>query len=94
MENRNNRVMTEQEYRKKIDKIRKDREIQEKLNQVAEVDLRKKVLPRLNNPPQPRPVARYVRTQPQPRLRGLLAPEPTQNGFMSLLTTTPSGSKG
>ena len=91
MENRNNRVMTEQEYRKKIDKIRKDREIQEKLNQVAEVDLRKKVLSRLNNPPQPRPVARYV--QPQPT-RGLLAPEPTPKGFMGLLATTQKGSKG
>ena len=94
MENRNNRVMTESEYRKQIDKIRKDRDIQETLDQVADAHFRKKELPRLNNPPQPRPVARYVRTQPQPRLRGLLAPEPTQNGFMSLLTTSPKGSKG
>ena len=90
MEKRNTRVMTETEYRSRIQKIRKDREMQEKLNQVAEADLRKKVLPRLNNPPQPRPAVRYV--QPQPILRGLLAPEPMPKGFMGLLAT--SGSKG
>ena len=90
MEKRNTRVMTETEYRSRIQKIRKDREMQEKLNQVAEADLRKKVLPRLNNPPQPRPAVRYV--QPQPPLRGLLAPEPNPKGFMGLLAT--SGSKG
>ena len=90
MEKRNTRVMTETEYRSRIQKIRKDREMQEKLNQVAEADLRKKVLPRLNNPPQPRPAVRYV--QPQPPLRGLLAPEPMPKGFMGLLAT--SGSKG
>ena len=92
MEKRNTRVMTETEYRSRIQKIRKDREIQEKLDQVAEAHLRKKVVPRRKNPPHPRPAVRYV--QPQPPLRGLLAPEPTQTGFMSLLATTPKGSKG
>ena len=90
MEKRNTRPMTEAEYRKQIGKIRKAREIQEKLNQVAEADLRKKVVPRLKNPPQPRPAVRYA--QPQPPLRGLLAPEPMPKGFMGLLAT--SGSKG
>ena len=90
MEKRNTRVMTETEYRSRIQKIRKDREMQEKLNQVAEADLRKKVVPRRKNPPQPRPAVRYV--QPQPPLRGLLAPEPMPKGFMGLLAT--SGSKG
>ena len=92
MENRNNRVMTESEYRKQIDKIRKDRDIQETLDQVADAHFRKKVVPLRKNPPQPQPAIRYV--QPQPRLRGLLAPEPTQTGFMSLLTTSPKESKG
>ena len=89
MEKRNTRGMTETEYRNQIRKIRKDREIQEKLDQVAEAHLRKKVVPRRKNPPQPRPAVRYV--QPQP-IRGLLAPEPMPKGFMGLLAT--SGSKG
>ena len=90
MEKRNTRPMTETEYRNQIQTIRKDREIQEKLDQVAEAHLRKKVVPRRKNPPQPRPAVRYV--QPQPPLRGLLAPEPMPKGFMGLLAT--SGSKG
>ena len=90
MEKRNTRVMTETEYRSRIQKIRKDREMQEKLNQVAEEHVRKRSTRPSPNPPRPRPAVRYV--QPQPPLRGLLAPEPMPKGFMGLLAT--SGSKG
>ena len=93
MENRNTKPMTETEYRKQIDKIRKDREVQETLDQVADAHFRKKVVPRHKNPPRTRAAVRYVQPQPPP-LRGLLAPEPTETGFMSLLTTSPKGSKG
>ena len=92
MEKRNTRVMTETEYRSRIQKIRKDREMQEKLNQVAEEHVRKRSTRPRPNHPQPKPAVRYV--QPQPPLRGLLAPEPMPKGFMGLLATTPSGSKG
>jgi hypothetical protein len=90
MEKRNTRGMTETEYRNQIDKIRKDREIQAKLNEVAEEHVRKRSTRPRPNPPRPKPAVRYV--QPQPPLRGLLAPEPTPKGFMGLLAT--SGSKG
>ena len=90
MEKRNTRVMTETEYRSRIQKIRKDREMQEKLNQVAEEHVRKRSTRPRPNPPRPRPAVRYV--QPQQPLRGLLASELSPKGFMGLLAT--SGSKG
>ena len=91
MKNRSTKTMTEVEYRAQIKKIRKERDLQARLDQLAETDTRKKAIPRLKTPPPPRPAVRYV--QPQPPLRGLLAPEPTIKGFMGLLATTPTGSK-
>lgn len=91
MENRNNRVMTETEYRNRIKKIQKDREIQETLDKVAEESIRKRSTPRRSNPPRPRPALPY--SQPIQNLKGLLSPESRPSGFMGLLNTTPKGSK-
>ena len=66
MEKRNTRVMTETEYRSRIQMIRKDREMQEKLNQVAEEHVRKRSTRPRPNPPQPKPAVRYVQPQPPP----------------------------
>jgi hypothetical protein len=86
--------LTEEEYFEKVEKIRRDRELQERLNKLAEDDVKKRNLRRLKNPPPPRTVARpVVRSRPQP-LKGLLhSEEPKPKGFMGLLTTTPEGGK-
>ena len=86
------RPMTEEEYMAKVADIKKQRQVQATLDKVADEHFAQR-RPRgpVQRPQQRRPAPRYV--QPQP-IRGLLAPEPTQNGFMSLLATTPSGSKG
>ena len=85
------RPMTEEEYMEKVADIKKQRQVQATLDKVAdEVFAQRTPRGPVQRTQQRRPAPRYV--QPQP-IRGLLAPEPTQNGFMSLLATTPSGSK-
>ena len=86
------KTMTEEEYMAKVADIKKQHRTQEVLNKVAEQHMaRRRPLDPVQRTQPRRTVPRYV--QPQP-IRGLLAPEPTQNGFMSLLNTTPDGSKG
>ena len=95
MENRKRRGMTETEYRNEIKRIRKAQNLQAKLDNLAEEELKEKVVPRRNNPPPPRPAVRYVQPRPLTPVRGLLSidPEPARASFMSLLRTTPSGGK-
>ena len=95
MENRKRRSMTETEYRNEIKRIRKAQNLQAKLDNLAEEELKEKVVPRRNNPPPPRSAVRYVQPRPLPPIRGLLStdPEPTTADFMSLLRTAPNGRK-
>lgn len=83
------RGMTKEEFRARIAEIQKQRETMEVLDKLAEQEVAKR---KPSGPPQRiQPVPRYV--QPQPPLRGLLAPEPTANGFMGILRNTPDRSK-
>ena len=85
------RNMTEEEFRQRIVEIQKQRETMEVLDKLAEQEVAKQ---KPRGPVQVRhrrAVPRYV--QPQPPLRGLLAPEPTAKGFMGILANTPDRSK-
>ena len=83
------RGLTEEEFRAKIAEIQKQRKTMEVLDKLAEQEVAKR---KPSGPPQRiQPAPRYV--QPQPPLRGLLAPEPTAKGFMGILRNTPDRSK-
>ena len=85
--------LTEEEYFEKVEKIRRDRELQERLNKLAEDEVKKGNLRRPKNLP-PQWVGRPVRPRPQP-IRGLLhpEPEPKPRGFMGLLNYHQMGVK-
>ena len=85
------RVLTEEEYRKRIDRIRKDREQSEAIQRMVDSSYTKprtKPLPRVAQPVPRRPAVRSVQPRPVP-MRGLLHPEPTPPKGRSLFDYEP-----
>ena len=87
------RGMTEEEYRAKVADIKKQKEVQEALDKVADQHFaQRKLRSPIQRPQQRRSVPRRVVPRVQP-MQGLLAPDPQPRSspFMGLLAV--SGSK-
>ena len=85
--------MTEEEYRAKIAEIKKQREVQEALDKVADQHFaQRKPRGPVQRPQQRRPIPRRVVPRVQP-IRGILAPEPRPSPFMGLLTISDTGER-
>ena len=84
------RGMTEEEYRAKVADIKKQKEVQEALDKVADQHFAQR---KPRGPVQRRPTPRRVVPRVQP-IRGILHPEqPTTSPFMGLLAIPVTGSK-
>ena len=85
--------MTEEEYRAKVAEIKKQREVQEALDKVADQHFaQRKPRGPVQRPQQRRPIPRRVVSRVQP-IRGILAPEPRPSPFMGLLTISDTGER-
>ena len=81
--------LTKEEYFAKIAELKKQKEVQEALDKVAEQHFAQR---KPRGPVQRRPTPRRVVPRVQP-IRGILAPEPRTSPFMGLLAIPDTGSK-